>query len=177
MPKSSKYLPRFHDPAILHEFNEHRLRDLLLPHAGFLASHGAALAETTTALDVPAIAKVILQPHDDTPYELVDALTHIHEMATPEFLALVKGDGGRVVYGASGADWPLGAPVATGWRSRLWTESQDPRSERPNRGRRRLGIWDSGRVYACSQSACHSVMESKWTPPGFTAKLSRPRGR
>lgn len=84
MPKSSKYLPRFHDPAILHEFNEHRLRDLLLPHADFLASHGAALAETTTALDVQAIAKVILQPHDDTPYELVDALTHIHEMATPE---------------------------------------------------------------------------------------------
>jgi hypothetical protein len=30
------------------------------------------------------VAVVILEPHDDTPFDLVDALTHIHEMATPE---------------------------------------------------------------------------------------------
>ena len=51
-----------------------------------------------------------------------------------EFPASVKGDGGRVVYRASGADWPLGDPVARGWRSRLWTESRGPRSDRPESG-------------------------------------------
>ena len=47
---------------------------------------------------------------------------------------------GRVVYRASGADCPLGDPAARGRRSRLWTESRGPRSERPDSGPNPRGL-------------------------------------
>ncbi|RMH64664.1 MAG: hypothetical protein D6685_06610, partial [Bacteroidetes bacterium] len=84
MPSKPKYLPRFHDPSVLHELDRRRLHQLLRPHAGFLAAHGAVLPSDPGDMDLEAIARVILEPHDDTPFDLVDALTHIHEMATPE---------------------------------------------------------------------------------------------
>lgn len=84
MHRKPKYLPRFHDPSVLHELDRRRLHQLLRPHAGFLAAHGVVLPSDPADMDLEAIGRVILEPHDDTPFDLVDALTHIHEMATPE---------------------------------------------------------------------------------------------
>ncbi|MFO0873165.1 MAG: hypothetical protein U0575_04235 [Phycisphaerales bacterium] len=87
MARKPKYLPRFNDPSVIFALDPGRLHALLLPHAAFLAAHGVALDPDPRRFDHPAVAAVsivILAPHDDTPYELVDALTHIDEMATPE---------------------------------------------------------------------------------------------
>lgn len=87
MPRKPKYLPRFNDPSVIFELDAARLHALLAPHTAFLADHGVVLDPDPRRLDhdtVAAVATVILAPHGDTPYELVDALTHIDEMATPE---------------------------------------------------------------------------------------------
>lgn len=87
MARKPKYLPRFNDPSVIFEFDRSRLLALLRPHALFLAAHGVHVDGSPEALDLNAVATVILEPHDDTPFELADALTHIHEMATPEAMA------------------------------------------------------------------------------------------
>jgi len=77
-----KYLPGFDDPSVLREIEPSRLLDLIAPHRAFFASHGYPLPEDGAALDHERLAVIILRPQPDTPPELLDALTHIREVAT-----------------------------------------------------------------------------------------------
>jgi hypothetical protein len=74
---------RFTHSSSLREIAPGHLHALLAPHAEFLARHRAPLPADPDRIHYEATAVAILQPHPDTPAELVDALWHIHEMATP----------------------------------------------------------------------------------------------
>ncbi|MFO0829668.1 MAG: hypothetical protein U0572_16125 [Phycisphaerales bacterium] len=100
MPRKPKYLPRFNDPSVIYELDLPRLHALLAPHSAFLAGHGLDFGPDPERLDLAAVARVILAPHDDTPFDLADALTHIHEMATPEGMA-------RLIDAAVAAGMPI----------------------------------------------------------------------
>jgi len=79
---SRKYLPGFDDPSVLREIEDSRLIRLIAPHRAFFAAHGYELPDDPAALDHEWLAVILLQPQPDTPPELIDALTHIHEVAT-----------------------------------------------------------------------------------------------
>lgn len=81
MPRP-RYLTRVTNPAVFGSLEPNRLDRLLRPHAPFFAAHGAPLPDDPEALDLEVLTRVVLAQHDDTPFELVDALTHIDEMAT-----------------------------------------------------------------------------------------------
>jgi len=59
------------------------LLELLEPYAAFLARHHCSLPEPGERFNAEAIEAALLLPRPDTPPDLVDALWHIHEMATP----------------------------------------------------------------------------------------------
>lgn len=84
MPRKPIYLRRLNDPSILRELDRVRLHRLLRPHSAFFAAHEVHLGDDPNGMDVDAIGTVILKPQEDTPYDVVDALTHIDEMATPD---------------------------------------------------------------------------------------------
>jgi len=79
----SRYLTRIADPSVLGSLEPNRFLELLRPHAPFFLAHGVALPDEPELLDLEALTRVLLAQHHDTPYELVDALTLIDEMATP----------------------------------------------------------------------------------------------
>lgn len=81
---SSVSFRRFTHSSSLREIAPKHLVTLLRPHAAFLARHHAAIPAECGRLNYEALGVALLQPHPDTPPELVDALWHIHEMATPE---------------------------------------------------------------------------------------------
>lgn len=81
---SSLSFRRFTDSSSLREIAPEHLIALLRPHAEFLRQHHAVLPDDPRGLDYEALAVAVLQPGADTPPELIDALWHIHEMATPE---------------------------------------------------------------------------------------------
>jgi hypothetical protein len=74
---------RFTDSSSLREIAPRHLHALVRPHAQFLARHGCVLPDDPERLNYEALAVAVLQPHRDTPPELIDALWHIHEMSTP----------------------------------------------------------------------------------------------
>lgn len=74
---------RFTDSSSLREIAPHHLHALVQPHAAFLARHGCVLDDDPERLNYEALAVAVLQPHADAPPDLIDALWHIHEMATP----------------------------------------------------------------------------------------------
>lgn len=78
----TKYLPGFDDPSVLREIEASRLLRLIAPHRAFFAAHGCELPTEPAALDIERLAVILLQPQPDTPPELIDALTHIHEVVT-----------------------------------------------------------------------------------------------
>jgi len=78
------YLPRFSHPSSLREFNPADLITLVRPHAEFLINHGLPVPDNPGELDIERLGVVLLQPLADTPPDLVDALSHIHEMATAD---------------------------------------------------------------------------------------------
>lgn len=78
----SRYLTRISDPAVLGSLEPTRLLQLLLQHRPFFAAHGVELPSDPEGLDLGAVMKVLIAQHADTPFDLVDALTHIDEMAT-----------------------------------------------------------------------------------------------
>ena len=86
------YLPRFSDPSALHEFDRTCLLQLIRPHADFFVNHNAELPSEPADLDLTRIGLVLLQPLVDTPPDLVDALSHIHEMATPAGMEMLIDD-------------------------------------------------------------------------------------
>jgi len=79
---SKRYLPGFDDPGVLREIEPSRLLRLVSPHRAFFAGNGYELPPDPAALDHERLAVLLLQPHPDTPPELIDSLTHIHEVAT-----------------------------------------------------------------------------------------------
>jgi len=78
----SRYLTRVTDPTVLGSLERNRLLRLLRPHAPFFAAHGVVLPSDPELLDLGAVIQVLVAKHDDTPFDLVDALTHVDEMAT-----------------------------------------------------------------------------------------------
>jgi hypothetical protein len=74
---------RFTDSSSLREIAAHHLHALVRPYADFLARHGCVLPDDPERLNYEALGVAVLQPHRDTPADLIDALWHIHEMSTP----------------------------------------------------------------------------------------------
>ncbi|MFN7430395.1 MAG: hypothetical protein ACK5TP_07420, partial [bacterium] len=72
---TSAYALREVDPAVLIDF--------LRPHAEFLAGQGVMLPTDPTHLDIERVEIALLTNIGGLPVELVDALWHLHEMATP----------------------------------------------------------------------------------------------
>ncbi|MFN7430701.1 MAG: hypothetical protein ACK5TP_08990, partial [bacterium] len=72
---TSAYALREVDPAVLIDF--------LRPHAEFLAGQGVMLPTNSTHLDIERVEIALLTNVGGLPVELVDALWHLHEMATP----------------------------------------------------------------------------------------------
>lgn len=72
---TSAYALREVDPAVLIDF--------LRPHAEFLAGQSVMLPTNSTHLDIERVEIVLLSNVGGLPVELVDALWHLHEMATP----------------------------------------------------------------------------------------------
>ncbi|HYD02456.1 MAG TPA: hypothetical protein VEB22_14610 [Phycisphaerales bacterium] len=81
---TSRPFRRFTTSSPLREIAPPTLLALLTPHAEFLGRHHVALPGDPARLDYDAVAAAILQPRTDTPAALIDALWHIHEMATPQ---------------------------------------------------------------------------------------------
>jgi len=100
MPR--KYLPGFDDPSVLREIEPSRLFRLIAPHRQFFADHGYELPTDPVDLDCERLAVLLLQPQPDTPPELVDALTHIHEVATTRDVEFLRAQAQQV-----GVDIPL----------------------------------------------------------------------
>ena len=100
MPR--KYLPGFDDPSVLREIEPSRLLRLIAPHRPFFAGHGYELPVDPETLDCERLAVLLLQPKPDTPPELVDALTHIHEVATRHDVEFLRAQAQQV-----GVDIPL----------------------------------------------------------------------
>jgi hypothetical protein len=75
------YLPRFDHPSALRQIDPACLIELVRPFEEFLARHDVRLPADAARLDIDRLGFVLLRPHADAPYELVDALAHIHEMA------------------------------------------------------------------------------------------------
>jgi len=98
----SRYLTRVTNPSVLRTLEPTRRDRLLRPHAPFFAAHGAALNDDPTLLDVGAVTQALLARHDDTPFELVDALTHIDEMATEDGMARLESAVAKAALGLTG---------------------------------------------------------------------------
>ncbi len=81
---SSLSFRRFTHSSSLREIAPEHLIALLRPHAEFLRRHHATLPDDHRGLNYEALAVAVLQPHADTPPELIDALWYIHEMSTPD---------------------------------------------------------------------------------------------
>lgn len=67
---------------------------------------------------------------------LVARIRRFEPVPNGEFKALVKGDGGLIVYGPGRAVWPRCHATAGVRRSRLRSESHPPDAERPLSGTR-----------------------------------------
>ncbi|MBX3378420.1 MAG: hypothetical protein KF678_15610 [Phycisphaeraceae bacterium] len=80
---SSLAFRRFTHAYALREVDSAALLELLRPHAAFLASHGAVLPTDPEQIDIERVEIALLTTIGDLPIDLVDALWHIHEMATP----------------------------------------------------------------------------------------------
>ena len=118
---SRKYLPGFDDPSVLREIDSSRLLRLLAPHRAFFAAHGYELPVDPAAIDHERLAVILLQPQPNTPPELIDALTHIHELATTRDAEFLR-DRAREAGVALPADLRLSpADVAV----HLWLERPD----------------------------------------------------
>lgn len=118
---SSLSFRRFTHSSSLREIAPEHLLALLRPHAAFLARHHAALPSDPRKLSYEALAVALLQPHPDTPPELVDALWHIHEMATPEAMESLLDEAQRAGIGFDGRLHFSPADVA----ARVWVAAPD----------------------------------------------------
>ncbi len=84
-----QYLKHFDSPDVLNRIEAGRLMTLIQDHADFFAGHGYELPSDPADLDVQQLAILLLEPQPDTPSELVDALTHIHEVVTNNNIGLL----------------------------------------------------------------------------------------
>ena len=84
-----QYLKHFDSPDVLSRIEAGRLMALIEDHAGFFAVHGYELPSDPEDLDVQQLAILLLEPQPDTPSELVDAFTHIHEVVTNDNIGLL----------------------------------------------------------------------------------------
>ena len=80
---SSLLFRRFTSAYALREVDPAVLIDFLRPHAAFLAANGVMLPTDPRHLDVERVEIALLSNIGALPVELVDALWHLHEMATP----------------------------------------------------------------------------------------------
>jgi hypothetical protein len=80
---SSLLFRRFTSAYALREVDPAVLIDFLRPHAAFLAASGVMLPTDPAHLDVERVEIALLSNIGGLPVELVDALWHLHEMATP----------------------------------------------------------------------------------------------
>jgi len=109
---TSAYALRKVDPPVLIDF--------LRPHAAFLAGSGVMLPTDSAALDIERIEIALLTNVGGLPVKLVDALWHMHEMATPlgmeSLLAAAQ---------AAGLALPLDHLSPADIAARIWVENPD----------------------------------------------------
>jgi hypothetical protein len=112
---------RFTHSSSLREIAPEHLLTLLRPHAEFLGRHFAALPNDPRKLNYEALAVALLQPHADSPPELIDALWHIHEMSTPEAMESLLDEADRAGIALDGRLHFSPADVAT----QVWLAAPD----------------------------------------------------
>ena len=109
---TSAYALREVDPAVLIDF--------MRPHAAFLAASGVMLPTEPAHLDIERVEIALLTNVGGLPVELVDALWHLHEMATPlgmeSLLAAAQ---------AAGLALPLDHLSPADIAARVWVENPD----------------------------------------------------
>jgi hypothetical protein len=76
-------LRRFSEPEALKQIEERHIRRFLLQYDDYLGKRGMNL-DHRRKLDYDRLVTVLIDPDDDMPVALVDALYMIHEMATEE---------------------------------------------------------------------------------------------
>lgn len=104
---SKPYLSHLSDPSTLRAIDPACLLELARPHTDFFANHGVILPDDPVRLNVERIAPLMLQPYPDSPYGLVDALTHIDEISTATGMETLIDEARR-----RGIDLPLDGPLA-----------------------------------------------------------------
>ena len=125
---------RFADPDFLKTIAERHILALLRPYAGYFARRGVELpsgervlmaaepvalyegrpvrSEPANGVDYERLAGVLVDPDEEMPADLVDALYLINEMATPEGMEeLIESAGYRIVLDESDEQTP--ADIAT----------------------------------------------------------------
>lgn len=118
---SSLSFRRFTHSSSLREIAPEHLLALLRPHAEFLGRHYAALPSDPRKLNYEALAVALLQPHPDSPPELIDALWHIHEMSTTEAMESLLDEADRAGIRLDGRLHFSPADVAT----QVWLSAPD----------------------------------------------------
>jgi hypothetical protein len=82
---SGCHLQRLCRPDILWAIDPRALEQLLAPHATYLAARGVTLPlrDREAPLKYHALVRLVLTPDKEMPQELLEALYHIDELATP----------------------------------------------------------------------------------------------
>lgn len=112
---------RFTSVSSLREIAPQHLAALLHPHEAFLRRHHVELPDDPGDLNYEALAVAVLQPHADMPPELVDALWHVHEMATPEAMEALLDEALRTGINFDGRLYYSPADVA----AQVWAVAPD----------------------------------------------------
>jgi hypothetical protein len=115
---------RFAEVDRLKMMSQVQLRALLLPHAAYLESRGVMLPRIEDAeIDLDLLSGVLMNPDENMPPRLVDALYLINEMATDEgmdaLLEAVQRSGRSLEAGASATPADIAVEVWLKWPSLL----------------------------------------------------------
>jgi len=86
-------LRRFASVGTLRAIDPPLLVRFLTPYAEFFEARGVSLAlDEAGGLDYKGLAGVLMQPDEDTPYDLGEALYFIDELATAEGMEQLQGE-------------------------------------------------------------------------------------
>jgi hypothetical protein len=84
MAGTKPLLRRFGDPEVLRKIELNRLHQLLVPHGSAFRHHGYELHADPEKIDLEGVARVLMEHGVSMPPPLIDALTHIQEVAAGE---------------------------------------------------------------------------------------------
>ncbi|AMN44054.1 hypothetical protein [Rhodoplanes sp. Z2-YC6860] len=77
-------LRKFTDPDFLSTVDQSCLQAFLRPWSVYLAAHGLKLDRSWKSADWDALKQCLIDPNENAPHDLIDALYYIHETSTDE---------------------------------------------------------------------------------------------